>query len=170
MINKGGKIIETNQLVPVPGKNAQVVKIEYDVLVDLEEKIGGKIPIVDKIEWNTFGFIVENNHIVGLVLTNKGLSSLPEIITKMTWLKRLDLSSNQLTSLPDTIGNLESLKELYLASNKLTSLPDSIGNLTSLEELNLRENKLSSIPEKTRKKLRELEENGCSISSDRWVF
>ena len=79
--------------------------------------------------------VIKDNHVVGLGLYNKGLTSLPETIGQLTSLKELWLTSNQLKSLPETIGQLTSLKELYLHENKLTSLPETIGQLTALEEL-----------------------------------
>ena len=90
------------------------------------------------------------------------ISSLPDSIGNLTYLRELWLSSNELTSLPDSVGNLNPLRELNLRSNKITSLPDSIGNLTSLIDLNLGDNKLvslSNIPLKFLKKAHFLSDN-----------
>jgi len=125
----------------------KLVAREYDVMVELERLVGERIPQVSKVEWNTFGFVAENGHVVQLGLYKKGLTSLPETIGNLKSLQELYLHENKLTSLPETIGNLTSLKELWLYENKLTSLPETIGNLTNLKELYLWSNNLTSLPE-----------------------
>ena len=83
---------------------------------------------------------------IRLLLSNKGLTSIPAEIGNLTFLQTLDLSYNSLTSIPAEIGNLINLKYIYLDNNSLTSIPAEIGNLTSLQELDLRNNSLTSIP------------------------
>ena len=128
-----------------------IIGRDYDVLMEID-KITGKIPIISEHDYytfgfNTFGFKVQDDVIVGLGLYEKGLTSLPDTIENLKSLKKLNLSYNKLTSLPDTIKNLNSLKELILSSNQLTSLPESIGNLKSLQTIGLSNNKLTTLPE-----------------------
>ncbi|MHA1729892.1 MAG: leucine-rich repeat domain-containing protein, partial [Promethearchaeota archaeon] len=100
---------------------------ECKVLESLEERLNGeKIPLVEKIEWITFGFKINNRHIVGIGFYEKGLTALPESITKLTSLEELSLYSNKLITLPESISNLTSLKKLDLGHNKLITLPESI--------------------------------------------
>ena len=127
------------------------------------EKQAGKIPKVSRVEYNTFGYVEEQNHVVQLGLYNKKVTSLPESIGSLTLLTELNLEENELSSLPDTIGNLKSLTELYLNNNQLSSLPDTIDNLKSLTILNLTMNSLSSLPDTIKKWLKNLEKNGCDI-------
>lgn len=82
-----------------------------------------------------------------LDLLKKNLTSFPENIFKLKYIKCLVLSDNSLTSLPENIGDLTKLKELHLANNNLISLPDSIGRLTQLEHLCLHKNKLTKLPQ-----------------------
>ncbi len=80
-------------------------KPEWEAMMAIERALGDKaVPMVDKIESDTFGYVAAGGHVTGLGLYNKRLSSLPE-----------------------TIGELKSLTYLHLNSNKLQSLPDSIG-------------------------------------------
>ena len=76
-------------------------------------------------------------YVKALILSNKGLTSLPESIGNLTSLKSLVLENNQFTSLPESIGGLTNMEKLYLRDNALTSLPASIGNLTNLKVLDL---------------------------------
>ncbi|MHA1728757.1 MAG: leucine-rich repeat domain-containing protein, partial [Promethearchaeota archaeon] len=100
---------------------------ECKVLESLEERLNGeKIPLVEKIEFFTFGFKINNRHIVGIGFYKNDLETLPESITKLTSLKELNLGHNKLITLPESIGNLTSLKELNLGHNKITTLPESI--------------------------------------------
>ncbi|MFX1399154.1 MAG: hypothetical protein ACFFAS_19185, partial [Promethearchaeota archaeon] len=82
-----------------------------------------------------------------VLLSNNKLTSLPESITKLASLQRLNLRRNQLSTLPESIGNLTSLTSLLLSANKLTSLPESIGNLSSLQKLSIWDNQLTTLPE-----------------------
>ena len=88
------------------------------------------------------------NNTEELYLRNKGLTSLPDNIEKLTELRELDLRKNQLKDLPERIGKLTNLEILNLDGNQLTSLPDNIGKLTNLEVLVLVSNQLTSLPER----------------------
>ncbi|MHA1857144.1 MAG: leucine-rich repeat domain-containing protein [Promethearchaeota archaeon] len=119
---------------------------DYEVLANLEKKIG-EIPKVSEITWNTFGYKVENNRIIGLGLYNKDLTSFPEYICDLVSLKKLQLDKNNLTSIPETIEKLINLEILNLGHNQLKSLPISISKLISLEELILWSNNLEFLQE-----------------------
>ncbi|MFX1258492.1 MAG: leucine-rich repeat domain-containing protein [Promethearchaeota archaeon] len=114
-----------------------------------------------------------------LYLNIKKLNFLPESITKLPYLKRLNIQTESFTipenisdiksltslfirnsslrTLPESIGKLKSLNELFLYDNRLITLPKSIGNLTSLRILRLNNNKITSLPESIGQ-LSELEE------------
>ncbi|KAJ0082984.1 hypothetical protein Patl1_09719 [Pistacia atlantica] len=68
-------------------------------------------------------------------------------ITKLTYLRTLDLSNNQLhDSIPSNLGNLSNLTKLDLSSNQLTGIiPLSLGNLKNVTELYLWKNLLTGI-------------------------
>ena len=169
-----------------------IIHQDYDVLMTLEKELG-EIPQVSDISWNSFGFKTENDRIVGLGLHNKGLTSFPEIIFKLTSLKVLVLDNNKLTSIPETLeklnnlqtlnlghnllknlpkslSNLSSLEDLILWSNKFESLSESIGNLTSLQKLFLFDNQLTALPEGIGNlkslKILDLKQNELSILPD----
>ncbi|MFX1532743.1 MAG: TIR domain-containing protein [Promethearchaeota archaeon] len=125
----------------------QVAQEEAIILFLLEWHFGTPIPPVDKIEFKTFGFKVENKHITGLGLYNKRLNSLPESFGQLRNLQILNLRGNRLDSLPESFGQLTSLQTLNLRWNDLRSLPETFGNLVNLKKLNLWDNKLSSLPE-----------------------
>ncbi|MHA1371313.1 MAG: leucine-rich repeat domain-containing protein [Promethearchaeota archaeon] len=126
----------------------QFVTNDYEVMIELENLLGGTpIPRVQKIEYNTFGYIEEDQRVIGLGLHNKGLSSFPAVIGRLSNLKELWLYGNDLVSVPESIGELQSLQTLSLAKNKLTAIPASIGNLRSLQVLSLGNNNLTALPE-----------------------
>jgi Leucine-rich repeat (LRR) protein len=82
-----------------------------------------------------------------LDLTDFSLTSLPKIIGRLIYLRKLNISNNKLTELPDTFGNLEKLEDLECSRNKLTALPSDISKLTHLKKLNLSSNAFSEFPE-----------------------
>jgi len=66
-------------------------------MMDLERALGGKpIPLVQDVDYDTFGLVACGGHVVGLGLYKQGL-----------------------TSLPESIGQLQSLNELYVDNNQL---------------------------------------------------
>src|SRR6266436_3995604 len=81
-----------------------------------------------------------------LDLSDRGLTSLPPEIGRLTALQWLKLYGNQLTSVPPEIGRLTVLKYLDLYGNQLTSLPQEIGPLAELQWLSLHGNQLTSLP------------------------
>lgn len=132
-----------------------LIKEEYEVMLELEKEVG-IIPIWDYIfgesykpneKLYTFSYSILGNHIVALMIMNKGLIKLPNSIKQLKYLHSLDLRMNKLTDLPESIGQLEYLDELSLQDNALKSLPESIGKLTNLTILNLENNNLNTLPD-----------------------
>ncbi len=82
-----------------------------------------------------------------LNLSSIKITTLPESIGELKFLKKMDLSLNKLTSLPDSITKLKTLEILDLRSNDLLILPESINKLKNLEILDLRSNNLTTLPE-----------------------
>ncbi|MFX1295864.1 MAG: tetratricopeptide repeat protein [Promethearchaeota archaeon] len=115
------------------------------VLKELEQLIGRYIPSTDKIDPNTFGFKVEGDIIVGLGLSNCGLTTLPESFSNLQSLEILTLANNKLEKLPENFGILQSLQILNLSNNQLEKLPESFNNLQKLQVLNLKQNKLINL-------------------------
>ncbi|MBS9783382.1 MAG: hypothetical protein KGV46_02390 [Pasteurella sp.] len=85
------------------------------------------------------------------------LIQLPECISRLSELEKLNISYCELAVLPNSIGQLSKLKELNLSGNELFELPESIGNLSQLKNLDLWSNYLTDLP-KTISKLEQLEE------------
>lgn len=78
-----------------------------------------------------------------LYLCACGLTRVPESVSCLLNLHRLDLSFNLITTLPEEIGELQSLESINCANNKISSFPQSWSYLFSLLELNLSHNELS---------------------------
>lgn len=72
---------------------------------------------------------------------------IPESLSRLTYLRRLDLKENKIQKIPESIGKLTSLKELNLSHNKIQQIPLSIRSLKNLEKLNLKHNKNLKIPD-----------------------
>ncbi|MHA1721328.1 MAG: leucine-rich repeat domain-containing protein [Promethearchaeota archaeon] len=145
-----------------------IPELESETLVSLELLMNEPIPKLSQWENNKFsvGYLIENNHVVGLKVTNKNLSSIPKWITNLTKLKYLDFSWNNIITIPEWFDGLKKLKELFLSYNKITSfsqnlinleklylnsnqitkITHSIKNAVNLKELDLSHNKISDIP------------------------
>lgn len=88
----------------------------------------------------------KNGHVTKIILTNRGLTTIPAEIENLSSLELLSLGGSKLTSLPPEIGNLPSLTKLRLNHNRLTSFTPEISNLPSLDWLELSDNQLTSLP------------------------
>ena len=121
-------------------------KNEVNILFEFEIFLNSRIPKLERIDLNSFGFTEENKHITGLELCSRKIDFLPEIIKDLKMLKVLKIDNNDLIKLPDEITQLTNLQFLSIYKNKLVSLPEKIGNLINLRELSIYENELTIIP------------------------
>ncbi|MGB0919460.1 MAG: leucine-rich repeat domain-containing protein [Holosporaceae bacterium] len=81
-----------------------------------------------------------------IIIHNRPLPTIPSwIFSKMSHIKKLELTGNQIREIPSEIGQLTQLTLLNLAGNKITKLPQSIGNLVNLEVLGMTRNALKDI-------------------------
>ena len=106
---------------------------------------------IDSVYAHTYSSLIEAlknpDDVLGLNLTNQGLTSLPEEIGVFKNLISLQANFNHLKTVPESIGKLTKLKELYLNGNSIETLPNSIGNLKNLSLLCLDYNRLTALPD-----------------------
>jgi Leucine-rich repeat (LRR) protein len=112
---------------------------------------------------------LNNRSLVGLLLSQPGLSTLPKLENIPAYfsltgiqlnssperislfaerLDHLDLSQNQLASLPASYSQFANLTEINLANNHLRTFPAVILSLKKLQSINLAWNMLTHIPQK----------------------
>eukprot|EP00092_Neocalanus_flemingeri_P025324 GFUD01027459.1.p1 GENE.GFUD01027459.1~~GFUD01027459.1.p1 ORF type:complete len:396 (+),score=86.26 GFUD01027459.1:54-1190(+) len=86
--------------------------------------------------------------ITNLLVTNNHLSTVPDIVSHLTNLTRLDFSNNHIKLVCDAITGLASLTHLYLRNNLITDndLPKDMIGMRSLRTLNLSGNRLTCLP------------------------
>ncbi|MFX0094761.1 MAG: leucine-rich repeat domain-containing protein, partial [Candidatus Hodarchaeota archaeon] len=124
----------------------EVEQAEAEILALLELLLKKPVPRVLESSFR-FGYIIENNHVTGLDLSDQRLKSLPKSFGNLKSLKKLNLRRNQLNSLPESFGDLKKRQVLELNQNQLRSLPETFKNLKNLQTLVLEFNKLKSLPE-----------------------
>lgn len=106
-------------------------------------------------------------------VTGAQFTSLPDDIGDMASLEHLDLSDSGVGSLPESMTKLRTLASLRLRRTKLTELPPWIGDLPNLKSLDLSITGISQLPDEMRKlvSLESLHINGAPISAlPNWVF
>ena len=64
-----------------------------------------------------------------LDLSRNKFNEVPEDVTKLMFVEKLDFSNNVIRSIPDTINGLKSLTFLDLSRNQLSSLPRELCQL-----------------------------------------
>ena len=74
---------------------------------------------------------------------NKKLTKMPEFLTELKFLTRIDMTNCGLKKLPDNMDKLTQVRLLNLNNNKLTTLPDSIVNMKNLGGVLLYHNPIS---------------------------
>ncbi|MFX0096017.1 MAG: hypothetical protein ACFFBD_30035, partial [Candidatus Hodarchaeota archaeon] len=75
-----------------------IIQRDGKVLRDLEKIVGKPLPSVPEIKYETFGYKIEEERVIGLALTSKSLTFLPECIGDLLDLQTLYVRDNQLTS------------------------------------------------------------------------
>jgi internalin A len=71
---------------------------------------------------------------------------IPEDISKLRKLTRLNLSNNNISEINDSLGQLHSLRHLNLSNNQIKFLPPQVANLPRLEDLLLEGNPFDLLP------------------------
>lgn len=128
-------------------KTEEVIPTEEKVIIsELEKIIKKKIPIVPIVQYDNFGVVIENNHVVQLNIRGNEIEKLPDTIANLSELKILYIGNCGLKNIPIALKNLYYLKILDLSQNNFEVIPGWIGNLTSLEELYLHFNKFNTLP------------------------
>jgi hypothetical protein len=86
-------------------------------------------------EWNCYGYFVdEKNNVVGLAIASSSrhtlnLKKIPSTLFKLKHLKTLNLADNQITTIPDEITTLHELERLQLLFNNITEIKPSLLDL-----------------------------------------
>lgn len=82
-----------------------------------------------------------------LSLADTGLTELPEALSRLSGLRRLDLSYNRLSTVPSWLEQLTDLTELDLNYNRFDAVPDAVLGLRRLRGLGLLGNRLTTLPD-----------------------
>ncbi|KAI8577530.1 hypothetical protein K450DRAFT_251298 [Umbelopsis ramanniana AG] len=90
---------------------------------------------------------LNNTSLINLDLHTNKLGSIPQEISQLKHLRRLNIAINQITEVPASIGDLPRLEWLNVNDNQLTELPDTIGNLRKLIKFGIVQNKLERLPD-----------------------
>ncbi len=130
----------------VPPEEAQIL----EELEQMSTRGSFSLPLVETIEYNKRGVIVEKGKVTGLSLFQmypEKSSALSTLIGELQSLKILNLRTNSLKSLPETLGGLKSLHTLWLAENMLCEFPALLPWFKSLRKLDLGRNAIKILPE-----------------------
>jgi Leucine-rich repeat (LRR) protein len=137
-------------------------RLSYAVNVDFSRNILERIPKENFFYWMTEArkLKLSQNRIVNLPedlsnmvkleileLDSNKLIQIPQGMSQLTALQRLDISNNRITALPSHIGNCAQLRYIYAHSNQLNSIPPSLGECFRLEFVDLSNNLLRELPE-----------------------
>lgn len=131
-------------------------KNDFDVWKFIDIVKSGQSPFIEgakptrllnqeELERITSGNIEE---VLELDWSDKKCNVFPEVITKLKYLKKLNLSENDISEIPAAIGELKNLEELYMTNCGVKTIHEAIGNLKKLRVWDLSTNHhLSAFPE-----------------------
>lgn len=127
-----------------------VLQSDSKVLQYFENELNLPLPAISLRNFLTedevYGYLIDDNKLIGLGLDGASIESLSAIILNLTNLKYLSLKNNDLQELPAFVNQLSTLEILDITKNNLTSLPP-LQNLTKLNHLNFRDNKIEELPQ-----------------------
>ncbi|KAM9797649.1 leucine-rich repeat-containing protein 39 isoform 2-T3 [Syngnathus typhle] len=84
--------------------------------------------------------------LVRVDLSMNAFGTIPPCLLRMPALEWLDMAGNRLCSLPQDIHRMQKLRALWLQRNMLETVPESVGRMSRLDTLVLSGNRLSDIP------------------------
>ena len=114
----------------------QTIFINSKESLDLTKQWLNQVPS----EW------ISNSKFRIIRLSSNKLTTLPEEIWDLLFLKALFVDDNHLRCLPQGIGKLYNLKFLDFHSNKIEEIPMQIGTWVSLQKINAKYNNFSVLP------------------------
>ncbi|MGV9200180.1 MAG: leucine-rich repeat domain-containing protein [Promethearchaeia archaeon] len=124
----------------------RILKIEErEALRLIERRLGMSIPLVKTLDFQV-GFTIDEGRLSGLSLFRTQISEIPDLLNKLSSLKKLNLAFNDLTKLKKSICALSNLRILNLSGNKIRTISKEIANLQHLRELDLSYNNLTELP------------------------
>lgn len=112
------------------------------------------------------GFATDGKgRIVGLNLTEARFNKFPLSITKLIFLRELNIQNQDLRIIPQEIGELKNLEKLWLIRCKISELPIEMFELKNLVELHLGNNNITQISAsiKNLEKLKKLNLSGNNL-------
>lgn len=74
------------------------------------------------------------------------IQAIPDEISKLTKLAKLDLSKNELKKINESLSSLKGLEYLHLNGNRLTDIPSKVVSMPSLKKLHLDNNPFEMLP------------------------
>jgi internalin A len=74
------------------------------------------------------------------------IKRIPDQISSLKKLRRLNLANNEIDSISDKITEIQCLNYLNISNNKLTDLSQKVANMSSLTELHIEDNPFEMLP------------------------
>ena len=140
--------LRTKKVIDIEmGSNSDWLKISDVSYDNLKTRIIPKLIDQDaKLRMKPKNEAGETSVVTNLAITISNLQSLPPDISKLTGLKKLDLSLNTFFALPTEVTTFKELEKLDMSFNRLNSLPSNISNLSKLTKLDLGSNDFATFP------------------------
>ena len=150
-------------------------KESYDSYTDMNDAIRHKDKVL-RIEFENRGWtslpaeMAKLTKLESVNLLGNNIDTFPPMLAQMKNVFYLSLCSNKMKYIGPEIGEMTDLRVLIINKNQLRSLPKEIGNLENLMYLDIGENPIDSLPEEIKNltKLQELYIDNWQPSSKRF--
>ena len=115
---------------------------DLEIIAKIEKQINRELQPLAELQWNSVGYIIKANSIIGLSLYEYSVKDI-SLLKDLTNLTQLNLSGNGLTDI-SALKNLKNLTQLHLWNNQLTDI-SALKNLTNLTHLDLSHSQITDI-------------------------
>lgn len=102
---------------------------------------------IQDLEKTDFGYVVDNDKVIGLTLKGFGLHKIPEGIKYFKKLQYLDLQDNYISEIPTWVVEIPNLIYLNLKRNNLSSISLSLSEKEKKIKLNISQNPIRRVSE-----------------------
>jgi len=109
-------------------KGRKIIYDDYQALQSVIELINKKLRVSDELKLTDCNIVIRDNRITELSIYDRGLTSIPEVLNKLTGLEIIGLQCNKISEISGLDGLIK-LSGLFLGGNNINPNDSKIREL-----------------------------------------